>query len=434
MRYGLVGFLCLVPRIVALSWFPPDPSVLYYWAESEHVFSDLIRLDGEVDRSLEPLYPALLALFRTIAGDRLALVVLAQAVVAALTGILIYGLAGTLAGRRAAIVATVLYAFDPYLVRQSIAPVEITLCTTLLAGAAWVYARRDSPRGSVLTGLLLSAAALTRFSLLPVAAGGLGLLLWRRRWSQAVAFGLAVALPVAGWMLRLHALTGALVPTRVGINLFVSTNEYAGQIVPLRNVDLLVPWAYDTIAPGVVTDRMSELDRQRAANEALFERAVDYVREHPVDAIGLKLKNLAWTLVPVLLPFDRTPRGAAAAIEGGEVRVSGLEPRPLTEHAIYSASRLVLLAGTIIGLARRRGRWQHGDGLLLVVVASVIAVQTVFFPTSRLLAPMAFVLMVYCGIGLAPFTLRFACKHDTGGQKIRRHFFSLLSRCFLDAA
>jgi hypothetical protein len=402
MRYGLIGLLCLLPRVAALYWFPPDPSVLYYWAASDGVLATgLIRVEGEIDTSIEPLYPTLLAVLRGVVGDSLTLVLLAQAAIASLTGVFVFGLTNALAGRSAAMVAAVLYACDPYLVRQSVSPVEITLCTTLLAGAAWVYARRDSPRTSVLAGLLLAAATLTRFSLLPVAAGGLALLLWRRRWRQAVAYGVAVALPVGGWMLRTYTLNGALLPTRVGINLFVSTNEYASQVVPLHNVDLLVPWAYESLPEEAVAAGTSELERQRAVDDALAARAIAYIRRHPAETIGLKLKNLAWSLAPVLLPLDRKPRGATATIEDGTVRISGLEPRRLAEHAIYSASRTVLLGGALIGLFLRRGRWHHGDGLLLVIAASVIAVQTLFFPTSRLLAPMAFVLIVYAGAGIA---------------------------------
>jgi uncharacterized membrane protein YccC len=54
----------------------------------------------------------------------------------------------------------------------------------------------------------------------------------------------------------------------------------------------------------------------------------------------------------------------------------------------------------LAGLVLRRGRWKLGDAYLLVVAASVVLVCTVFFPTSRLLAPMAFVLMVYTAVAV----------------------------------
>jgi hypothetical protein len=45
-----------------------------------------------------------------------------------------------------------------------------------------------------------------------------------------------------------------------------------------------------------------------------------------------------------------------------------------------------------------RRRRLHDDAFLLTVAGSVIAVNAIFFPTSRLLAPMTFVWMFYAGI------------------------------------
>ncbi len=398
--------LCAIPRIVALSWFPPDTSAFFYWDASEGLLSrGAPVLDGVLDTSIEPVYPALLALLRGVSGDRPWVVFAAQIVLASAAGVLLHRLTDVLAGRHVAGITTLLYAFDPYLVRQSVSPVEITVCVALLIGAALAFAQGTRTRGAVAVGLLVSLAVLTRFSLLPVAAGALGLYLWDRRWSQAVAFAVAVTVPTGAWMLRTYTLNGTLVPARVGINLFVSTCEYAGQIVPLRNADLLVPWAYETVGHRLKGASLDELEYQRVEDAALLAQAIAFAREHPLETVRLKLRNLAFTVAPVLLPLERKTPHAGAGIVGGRVRVSGLAPRPLLDHVVYSGSRLLLVAGTVAGLIRRRGRWQRGDGMLLVVAASVIAVNTVFFPTSRLLAPMAFVLMFYAAVGVRSWFL-----------------------------
>ncbi len=400
-RAILVFVLCAIPRVLALFWFPADVTVLYYWEASGGVLAGGVpSIDGIIDTSIEPLYPALLALLRVLGRDSVTFVLVAQIALASAAGVVLHRLTDDLAGDRAAATAVVLYALDPYLVRQTVSLVEITICTAWLIAAAGTFARLTSARGALGTGVLLALAVLTRFSLLPVAIGAVALLSWRRRWIEAGACAMAVALPVGAWMLRTHSVNGALLPTRVGINLFVSTNQYAGQIVPLRNVDLLVPWAYEVVSRDVPAT-MPEPERQRALDDALFARAVAYAREHPAKTLGLKLRNLAYTVAPVLLPLERKPRGAAAVIEEGRVTVSGLEPRPIADHILYSTSRALLVAGAILGLIRRRRRWRQGDALLLVIAASVIGVQALFFPTSRLLAPMAFVLMVYGGVGLA---------------------------------
>jgi hypothetical protein len=389
--------LCVIPRILALLRFPPDTSVFYYWEAASGLLAFGVPvLDGVPDTSIEPLYPALLALLRALGRDSTTVVVFAQIAIASGAGVVFYRLTEHLAGPRPALVAAVLYALDPYLVRQSVSPVEITLCIALLVAATWAYARGRSTVGAIGTGLLVALTALTRFSLLPVAAGGIALYLWRRRWGQAVAFALAVVIPVGAWTLRLHALNGALVPTRVGVNLFVSTCEYSGQVIPLRNVDLLVPWAYETIGDHHMP--LDPMALQRADDAVLFARAIAFARRHPLETARLKLRNLAYTFAPVLLPLERKPRHARAAVVDGRVRVEGLEPRPLLEHVLYSGSRLFLVAGAVAGLFRRRGAWRRGDGMLLAVAVSVITVNTVFFPTSRLLAPMAFVLMFYAAV------------------------------------
>jgi hypothetical protein len=399
---ALLALVCALPRVVALFWFPPDASTFHYWDVSGWLLaSGALEAYGEVDTATEPLYPVFLAIVRAIAGDSLTFVALAQIALASVAGLLLYRAAENVADRRGATVAFALYAFDPYLVRQSVSPIEITLCVSLLIASIWSYSRRDSPGRAMATGLLLGLAVLTRFSLLPIALGTLGLLLRHRRRREAAAFAVAVTLTVGGWMMRTYMVNGALVPTRIGINLFISTCEYAQQVVPLRNVDLLVPWAYETIDREADTTRLTPTDAQRVRDDALFAKAVAFARNHPRTAVTLKLRNLGYSVAPMLLPVDREAPGAHARIEAGAVHIEGLQPRSLADHIMYSVSRAILLVGACVGLMRRRYRWGRIDGLLLVIAASIIGVQTIFFPTSRLLAPLAIVTIVYSGMAMS---------------------------------
>jgi hypothetical protein len=54
-----------------------------------------------------------------------------------------------------------------------------------------------------------------------------------------------------------------------------------------------------------------------------------------------------------------------------------------------------------MGFRHRRGLDDHW---LLAVLAAEFTVYTVFFPTTRLLAPFSAILMVYAGYGLARHT------------------------------
>ena len=384
----IVFAACLVPRFAALLWFPADTSVYYYWEASDNVLA--------WGAYTEPLYPALLAVLRFVTGDRLTLVLVGQIAIAAFGGVLLYRLTERIAGRRGAGVAVVLYAFDPYLVRQSVSLVEITFCTTLLIAAAHVYARGDSIGDAALSATLLGLATLARFALLTSAIAFIGILLWRHRAWHAVAAAAAVAVTVGAWTLWTLTTNATVAPTRIGINLFVLTNEYAEQLPPTVNSDVLVPWAYDSIeaeTPGGLSDS----DRERVQDTILMRKALQFVRDHPWTAARLKARNLAVSLAPVLLPLDRKPRGAVATIEDGVVRVHGLERRPIGEHVVYSTSRVILLVGFVWGVFRRRPR-HHAEALLGAIALSIIAVCTIFFPTSRLLAPMAFVMMAYAGV------------------------------------
>lgn len=398
---AFLALLCAVPRIAALFWFPPDASTFHYWdAATALLASGTLEAFGAVDTATEPLYPAFLAVLRAIGGDSLTFVALAQIAVASVAGVLLHRVTADIAGSRAAAVTFALYAFDPYLVRQSPSPIEITLSVALLIAAVWSYTRRESPAQAMTTGLLLGLAVLTRFALLPVALGTLGLILWRRRWREAAAFALATALLVGGWMVRTYAINGALVPTRIGINLFISTCEHADDVVPLRNVDLLVPWALEQVDRELDTASLTETQARRVRDDVLFGKAIAFVRDRPVTAVKLKLRNLGYSVAPMLLPVDREERDARLTIDAGRVQISGLRPRSLVDHVLYSGTRLILLLGACAGLALRAGRWHRTDGMLLVIAASIIGVQTVFFPTSRLLAPLAIVTMIYTGVAV----------------------------------
>lgn len=393
----LVFFASLAVRAAALAVFSPDASGLYYWEASGVLRSGGPRaLSDAVGTSLEPFYPFVLALLRTATADRLVPAMLAQAAIASAAAVVLYRLTQRLAGRRAALVAAGLYALDPYLIRQSVSPIEVTVLVALLIGAVTLFTRAADSRYAAAAGVLLGLATLTRFSAAPVAAVGVAILGWRRQWAQAASCLVAAALPVAGWMFQTSAENGAIVPTRVGINLFVSTNQYAGAIVPTRNSDLLVPWAYDTVR-GELNPSLPYPLLQRLEDEALLRKAFEFAQAHPLETAQLKLRNLAYTFVPILLPFDRTPRSAKAEVVDGRLSIPDSVPRPLIDHVLYSGSRVVLLVGFSVGLWRRRGQWSEADAVMVAIVITIVGVHTVFFPTSRLLAPMAFVTMFYSG-------------------------------------
>jgi hypothetical protein len=273
-----------------------------------------------------------------------------------------------------------LYAFSPYLVRQSAALMEVTLATALLIVAAWRMRDVSTGARAAAAGLLFGAIVLTRFSFLPIAAGGLGLI-WRRAGALRAATAVAVmAVSLAPWMAYSRATDGSIWPSRIGENLYVSTSEWTRTVVPTTNVDVLVPLTTELVRDEADPDR------------ALIRRTIGYARRHPMTVVALKVRNLAYVLQPRLLPF--TERVGSASIVDGKLVVPGQRRRPLIYEVIAAVFQAVLLLGAAVGLWKRRQRLGD-DAFLLIVLGSIVAVAVIFFPTSRLLAPGSFVLMFY---------------------------------------
>src|SRR5262249_35140119 len=116
-------------------------------------------------------------------------------------------------------------------------------------------------------------------------------------------------------------------------------------------------------------------------------------RTHPWDALLLKARNAAYCALPRLLPY--TERRGSADIVDGVLVVPAQAARPLAFELAAGGFQAVLLAGAAAGLWKRRYHLAGADAVLLLIAGSIIAVNVVFFPTTRLLAPMTFVLMFY---------------------------------------
>jgi hypothetical protein len=125
----------------------------------------------------------------------------------------------------------------------------------------------------------------------------------------------------------------------------------------------------------------------------MLEDALAFARSHPVDALVLKLRNAGHAVLPRLLPH--TERRGSAEIVDGLLVVPPQASRPLAFELAAGGFQAVLLAGAAAGLWKRRYHLAGTDAVLLLVAGSVLAVNIAFFPTSRLLAPMTFVLMFY---------------------------------------
>jgi hypothetical protein len=411
----LILFACAVPRFAAFAVWRADPATLYYDLSTALLREHRFALDGEPTTYIEPLYPAALAAGRLATGDHPIALLALQILLASWAGVLLFELTRHLTGRtRAAWIATLLYALSPYLVRQSVSFMEVTIATVLVIAAAWRMRRMATTRDAVGAGLLFGALVLTRFSFLPIAAGGVLVVAWQAGVRRALVTAVTLAASVLPWMIYCQATSGLAFPPRVGENLFVSTSAIAGPVVPRINVDVLVPLTDDLVRDEMQRRGVTSYDAA-GRDRMLLRFAADYARANPLAVARLKLRNLAYIFQPRLLPFfDRVGR---ATIVDGRLEIPQQRRRPIAFEIVAAAFHARLLFAGAAGFVIRRKRIRD-DAFLLLAAGSIVAVNTLFFPTSRLLAPMTPLLMFYAGVALDRLSRQWWVGSSNGEQMI----------------
>jgi hypothetical protein len=201
---------------------------------------------------------------------------------------------------------------------------------------------------------------------------------------------------VSPWLVRNYAVSGALAPTRGGFNLLHGNSRHTGALLPDYNIDLLS----EPYATSVAKRRPDLLGR---AEEAELDRyyaalAWEEVTARPHDAARLVLAKAAYFFWPRLVPVRlRTPDSRVILSEDGTVHVSDSPPRPIHEEAAYTASYLMVVAAALAGIWMRRSILSR-DVVLWCIVCSFVIMAMVFFPATRLRAPMEFVLLFYAAV------------------------------------
>src|SRR5436190_3863591 len=138
-----VFLLCAAPRLLALWVWPFDASTLYYQLAVDIAAHGRAAFATEIGGRIEPMYPLLLAAERLVAGDGAASLLLIQIAIASAAGVALFSLTKALTGTtRTAWTAAVLYTASPYLIRQSVSFMEVTLAVSLLIAFAWTTTRR----------------------------------------------------------------------------------------------------------------------------------------------------------------------------------------------------------------------------------------------------------------------------------------------------
>ena len=260
-----------------------------------------------------PLYPMMLAPFVATDSVYPALVVW-QAALGALLVFTTWGLTRALFGNRAALVAVVLAAVNPYAVVHDTALQDTVLVNLLVAfGVLLLLHARQTTEESVaqagywLGGAVLALAVLTtaRVALLLPAAALWALASPGRLSSTALRNAVLITIPAAmlvgGWMARNWTLTGApILTTESGESFWAANNAWTFEYLPDRSIDLAVTHAYGALRPeqGEVLHSLGGRDRE--ADLFVGRLGWEWVRQHPVVAAWHAVRK-AWMPVSARL-------------------------------------------------------------------------------------------------------------------------------------
>jgi 4-amino-4-deoxy-L-arabinose transferase-like glycosyltransferase len=412
-----VAAVALAARLAVFAMLLPAPAKFYvpdsagYHVRAVNLLEHGMLTGAEAppfepDVVRTPGYPVFVAGIYALAGAAPAAVVLAHAVLGALTAALTCALAAGLGLPPAAAgLAGLVVALDPVSVLTANLILTETFYTTLLVAAvASLVRHRRTARGRwlVLAAVCLGAATLTRpatlflpWALAPLAglADAGASWSWRRAARVGLPLALGATLVVAPWVYRNHRLTGRVVLTTIDASVL---HYYWAPAVRARTGG---PAARPQPPPE---NESAPTKAERAARWRGDALAV--LMAHPgavalvaVEGLGRLALDPGYTLVCTLLdPTSQATEcfpGRSTMTEPGVLaRAWGrfLEMRPLQQGTLLWSGFLlaVTYAGALVGLGRlvRARRWL-ATGLLGVVIAISTALSAGPQANSRFRIP-----------------------------------------------
>lgn len=402
MNVRVAVFCCAAVLRLGTLFLGRPPLESAYWDLAGSLrHSGTLAVDGVKTTDFEPGYPFFLAVARTLVGDHPLRVQVCQIAIASLGAVFLYQLALVLSGRpRVALASGALFAVYPLLVHQAPAASDAALTTTVLVAFAYCFVSAASLRGWAAAGACLGLAVLTRSMIIPLVGLAAAILLVRRQWMPALAFTLAALVVIAPLPARNGAVNGSWWPTRSGVNLYVGNSPHAAALIPRYDVDLLQDSAYKLVAqrrPDLVPGTPAF---DRGADALLSREAFAYMAERPLRTLGQKLRNAAYMVSPLLVPYEvGGPDTVVVVGPGGQAAVEHSVPRSRSSLLAHGVSSTCVLLAAMLGIYLRR-REIRRDAILWAIVLTFVAVHAVYFPATRYTAPMIFVLLFYSAIAI----------------------------------
>lgn len=310
-----------VLRLVAGLWKGPDFVGDGYslYADLSQSFWDgqgLCYAPGAGCAIRMPLYPVLVAPFLAL-GAAYPWLIIVKALVGAMQPLLAFALASRLFDARAATIAAIGTALNPYAIAHGPSFQETVFFNALIALAVLLLMRcvdSDDPGVSLGAGLALALATLmtARLALfVPVAAAWV----FGARRGPVVARAKHAALMLAplvlvlgGWMARNTKVVGApVLTTEFGLSLWVANHPATMAYLPNQSIDRVTRVAWESLS-GDERARLQTLSDSPVAQDRYLTRlAMDYVRSHPAEVLYGSLQKVAVNLAGWLSPAREWP-------------------------------------------------------------------------------------------------------------------------------
>jgi len=391
--------LAFLPRVLYLLTARPVFESQYWTLSDSLLANGQLGFDGVKTTAFEPAYPIFLAAARILVGSRMLAVQMVQCAVAALGAMFLYRLAAALTGRwRVGLVAALLYAVFPLLIRHSADRTDAALMTMFVAAFVSEFVTAETPMRSAAAGVWLGLTVLTRMMALPLLPLAGAIEWWKGGWRAAGALTLSALAVIAPYAVRNYALNGAVLPTRSGINLFISNSEYTANVFPDYGPDILEDYAASVAdAHGLPAGPPSPAVER--AYDVLWTRyALQEMRRHPWRIAALKARNVLYFFSPRLVPYhEQTAATTIHLGDNGTFTVQNSPPRRAVDQIVYAMSYTPVLALAVAGVWLRR-RDLRRDAILWCVVVTFVAAHAIYFPTTRYRVPMESVLLFYAAV------------------------------------
>jgi 4-amino-4-deoxy-L-arabinose transferase-like glycosyltransferase len=385
-----VFVLAALVRIWAVSSFATTPSADA--ADYHRLATNLVSGSGYVNEAgaatawRPPGYPMFLAGIYFVFGPNVWAATVVQALLGAVTALLLVVLGWLLIGPREAIVAGFITAVYPSVVWVSRLLLSENLAVFLLLASlcvALVLVRSTRICWAAALGILLGFSVLVRGSNLLfalVVAAGIVIALAKRsiNWKRIASIGILTAmgfvLTLLPWMIRNYRVFHAFVPvaTQEGIGL------YASYWPPVRNGKLI--WGTLPGAEDPVVATAAQIGDEVSASRYLRQETLRRLRERPVYFFRL----IPAKLISLFAPFD-------------------WEMFPHAEGRTRSVNYgylLIILPGLFGFIAFWRER--KPDTWLLWVLPVVVLIQAiVFYGSPRFRLPAELIALLWAGAGLS---------------------------------